>query len=177
MDSAERVCPFCGEPPGEAMFCAACGRSLAAVERLPTRAQWQAGLPAGETDEVDGRPLAERNAAATRAFLDAMAAAGQPGAEEFPTPSRSMLRRAPRVRGWVVRPVDRDDEITPRRYVAGLVLSVDGGFHQLDSELRGFGQRDYPQYHHTVSAEPLPEPVEEPGLAGRLAALLREQGL
>ena len=30
-----RVCPHCGEPPGEGVFCAACGRNLASVDRLP----------------------------------------------------------------------------------------------------------------------------------------------
>ena len=47
----ERVCPHCGEPPGEGVFCAACGRNLAAVDRLPTRGEWEI---AGTADE---RPL------------------------------------------------------------------------------------------------------------------------
>ena len=65
----ERVCPFCGEPPGAGVFCAACGRNLAHVERLPTRAwEWEgAGDPA----------------AATAEFLAAMVAAGNPGAERL----------------------------------------------------------------------------------------------
>ena len=46
MASTERVCPYCGEPPGPGVFCAACGRNLAAVERLPTRAEWEAGASA-----------------------------------------------------------------------------------------------------------------------------------
>jgi hypothetical protein len=65
-----RVCPHCGEPPGEGVFCAACGRNLAAVDRLPTRAEWEI---AGTQDD---RPLADRCAEATAAFLAAMHAAG-----------------------------------------------------------------------------------------------------
>jgi uncharacterized Zn finger protein (UPF0148 family) len=67
-----RVCPHCGEPPG-GVFCAACGRNLATVERLPTRAEWEiAGVQ-------DDRSLADRCAEATAAFLAAMHAAGDPG--------------------------------------------------------------------------------------------------
>jgi len=66
-----RVCPFCGEPPGRGVFCEACGRNLAAVERLPTRAEWEAGQPAAATAlarATDGRPLAERCAEALRHY-------------------------------------------------------------------------------------------------------------
>ena len=73
-----RVCPHCGEPPGEGVFCAACGRNLAAVDRLPTRAEWEiAGMQ-------DDRPLADRCAEATAAFLAAMHAAGDPGTKQTP---------------------------------------------------------------------------------------------
>jgi len=41
MEVDARVCPYCGEPPGSGVFCAACGRNLGAVERLPTRAEWE----------------------------------------------------------------------------------------------------------------------------------------
>jgi hypothetical protein len=164
MDSGARVCPFCGELPGTGVFCVACGRNLAAVERLPTRAQWAAGESAGAV-APDPRPLDVRCAEATAEFLEAMHAAGDPGATETPLVNRSTLRRTPKVTGWVIRPVDRDDESTPRRYVPGLVLAVDGAFHQLDSELRGWGQRDFPQYHHTVGAEAIAMPVEERLLA------------
>jgi hypothetical protein len=174
MDSAARVCPFCGELPGDGMFCAACGRALAGVERLPTRAQWEAGgAAADEAGEADDRPLAERCAEATAAFLAAMAAAGNPGAERLPVSSRSMLRRAPKLLGWVVIPVDRDDEVTPRQYTPGLVLTVEGRFHQLDSELRGWGQRDFPQYLHTTGPEPIPMP-EDPRLIAGLSAIEHE---
>jgi hypothetical protein len=171
MDSGARVCPFCGELPGAGVFCVACGRNLAGVERLPTRAQWAAGE--GNDVAPDPRPLAERCAEATATFLEAMHAAGDPGTTETPVVNRSTLRRTPKVTGWVIRAVDRDDESTPRRYAPGLVLAVDGAFHQLDSELRGWGQRDFPQYHHTVGAEPIAMPVEErllSDLAGALEA-------
>ena len=87
-----RVCPHCGEPPGEGVFCAACGRNLASVDRLPTRAEWEV---AGAQDD---RPLAERCEEATAAFLAAMHAAGDPGTTKHedvrglglpPAPSRS----------------------------------------------------------------------------------------
>ncbi len=163
------MCPFCGEPPGEGVFCAACGRNLAAVERLPTRAEWQAG-DAGPAE--DAGALAERCAAATSSFLEKMHAAGDPGAEAFASAQRSMFRRGTDVRGWVVRPVDRQDFDGPRRYEPGLVLSVEGAFHQLDSELRGWGQRDFPRYHQTVSPKPVDAPAEG-RLIGELAAVLR----
>ncbi|HMJ32900.1 MAG TPA: hypothetical protein VK501_03195 [Baekduia sp.] len=173
MDSGARVCPFCGEPPGVGVFCAACGRNLAQVERLPTRAQWEAGEPSAAADDAPARPLADRCAEATGAFLAAMHAAGDPGVVETPVASRAMLRRVPKVEGWVVRPVDRDDDAVPRRYAPGLVLAVDGRFHRLDSELRGWGQRDFPQYHHTVGEEAVDPPVQE-RLIDELAALLRD---
>jgi formylglycine-generating enzyme required for sulfatase activity len=47
-----RVCPFCGNPPGAGVFCQACGRNLAAVERLPTAEEWAAGARAEETGET-----------------------------------------------------------------------------------------------------------------------------
>jgi hypothetical protein len=152
------------------MFCAACGRNLAAVDRLPTRAQWEAGGPAGPGEEAPAQPLADRCAEATAACLAAMHGAGDPGLTSMPVASRSTLRRVPTVQGWVVRPVDRDDDRTPRRYEPGLFLAVDGRFHRLDSELRGWGQRDFPQYHHTVGADPVDLPVQE-RLIEELAAL------
>jgi hypothetical protein len=168
MDSGARVCPFCGEAPGAGMFCAACGRNLAAVDQLPTRGEWAAG-PAAQ-------PLAVRCADATAAFLAAMHAAGDPGAAPMPIASRSTLRRVPKVHGWVVRPVARDDTSSPRRYEPGILLGVDGRFHRVDSELRGWGQRDFPQYHHTVGIDPIDMPVDE-RLIEDLAAVLREHNV
>jgi hypothetical protein len=163
-----RVCPYCGEPPGPGLFCAACGRNLAAVERLPTRADWEAQRPS-----EDPASLAERCVAAVEAFLASMHAAGDPGRTALPVMPRRALGRQPQIAGWVVRPVDRDDEVRPPRYEPGLFLSAGGEFRRLDSELRGWGQRDFPQYHHTVELEPLEAPVEE-ALIGELAAVLRE---
>jgi hypothetical protein len=105
--------------------------------------------------------LAKRAADATAAFLEAMRAAGNPGVTEIPTGKRSAFRRAPRVRGWVVRPVDREDFEQQRRYEPGLVLTVEGRFHRLDSELRGWGQREFPHYVHTASADPIDPRLEE----------------
>jgi hypothetical protein len=151
------------------VFCAACGRNLAGVERLPTRAEWEGGEPAAPSP-------AARCAVATAAFLEAMHAAGDPGATTTPMPKTSAFRRAGKVHGWVVRPVDREDFEEPHRYEPGLVLSVDGRFHRLDSELRGWGQRDFPHYEHTVGPEPVEMPVEE-RLIADLAAVLDANGV
>jgi hypothetical protein len=162
VDPTTRVCPFCGDPPGDGVFCASCGRNLAAIERLPTAADWQAGGASAEE--------------ATAAFIAAMRAAGNPGAAEFPAGKPSAFRRAPRLRGWVVRPVEREDFEQPRRYEPGLLLTVEGRFHRLDSELRGWGQRNFPQYHHTASPEPI-RPPHEQRLPGELTAVLAANGV
>jgi len=148
-----RVCPFCGAPPGAGTFCAACGRNLAAVERLPTRAEWEQG----QAPDAPAVPPAE----ATATFLADMHAAGDPGTVAMPVAKRSAFARTRRIRGWVVRPVDREDFEQPHRYAPGLLLTVDGAFHQLDSELRGWGQRDFPVYQHSVGADPIEPPVPE----------------
>jgi hypothetical protein len=167
MVSSPRVCPFCGEPPGPGVFCAACGRNLADVDRLPTSDEWHARRAAQD-------PVSAGDAIA--AFLAAMRAAGNPGATAFPTGKGSVFRRAPSVHGWVVRPVDREDFQEPRRYEPGLVLSVDGRFHQLDSELRGWGQRDFPRYFHTASPDPVDAPREE-RLPEELSAIRAANGV
>jgi hypothetical protein len=180
----ERVCPFCGEPPGAGVFCAACGRNLSAVERLPTRAEWEAGAgdtpadapapaPAAAAPPAVDAPLAERCAAATAAFLAAMRAAGCPGTTRTPRQKTALFRRAGHAEGWVVRAVDRDDESSPRRYEPGLVLTTDGDWYQLDNVVRGYGTRDFPRYEHSVGAEPIEAPVDE-RLPDELAAVLRE---
>lgn len=171
MDPSAQVCPFCGELPGDGVFCAACGRNLAAVKRLPTRAQWTfdaaAGSPdaaaatPGATADPDPRPIAGRCAEATAAFLEAMRAAGNPGAATIAAGKRPAFRRQPTIRGWILREVDREDFEEPRRYEPGLVLTVDGAFHRLDSELRGWGQRDFPRYEQTVSEAPIDMPADE----------------
>ena len=177
MDAEARVCPFCGSRPGVGVFCEACGRSLQQVERLPTRAEWEGeGREERSGSRAETRSLDERCAEATAAFLAAMRAAGNPGAVRTPMAKRSAFRRAGTVEGWVVRPVDREDFDKPRRYEPGLVLTVEGRYHRLHSELRGWGQRDFPHYQHTVEADPIDPPATEE-LIGELAAVLAAHGL
>lgn len=101
-----------------------------------------------------------------------MHAAGDPGQTALPVMPRRAFGRQPQIAGWVVRPVDRDDEVRPPRYEPGLFLSAGGEFRRLDSELRGWGQRDFPQYYESVSAEPIDPPVEQQ-LINDLATVLR----
>jgi hypothetical protein len=163
----ERVCPYCGEPPG-GVFCASCGRNLASVERLPTRAEWEL------TTVEDDRPLADRCAQATADFLAAMHAAGDPGATKTAVAGSGWRRR--HVEGWIVRAVERDDNLPPQRYESGLFLTVDGAFHQLDNVVRGYGTRDFPAYEHSVGSDPVGMPVE-PRLIVELGAVLAANGL
>jgi hypothetical protein len=168
--SDARVCPHCGEPPGDSVFCSACGRNLAAVDRLPTRAEWEV---AGVQDD---RSLADRCAEATASFLAAMHAAGDPGTKKTAISGRSGFRRPKTVEGWVVRAVDRDDHLPPKRYESGLVLSIEGAFHRLDNKLRGYGTRDFPAYEHRVAPEASEMPIEA-RLIAELGALLAAHGL
>jgi hypothetical protein len=177
MDPEARVCPFCGSRPGVEMFCEACGRNLQAVERLPTRVEWEGeGLGERRASAAGMLPLAERCADATAAFLAAMRAAGNPGAVRTPMSKRSAFRRGGSALGWVLHPVDREDFEKPRRYEPGLVLTVEGRFHRLHSQLRGWGTRDFPHYHHTVEPDAIDMPVTE-RLIGELATVLRTHGL
>ena len=173
MESDARVCPFCGRPPGIGMFCEACGRNLSAVEQLPTRAEWESGQPAGKAPS-DPRPLDERCAAATAAFLAAMHAAGDPGAAKAPFPGGSGLRRTRRPQAWVLRPVHReDDDPLHYEYEPGLLLTTEGRYHRIESEVRGWGQRDFPRFVDTADPEPIDMPVEQ-RLFEELAAVLRD---
>jgi hypothetical protein len=175
MATSARVCPYCGEPPGPGMFCAACGRNLAGVDRLPTRQGWAAergaARPAG-----DGNAQ-ERCRAATAAFLERMHAAGDPGRTRVPSSRPRSFGRTAMVEGWTVRPVRRQgDAADPHRYEPGLFLTTDGAFHRLTSEVRGWGQRDFPQYHDTVAPDAIPTPDDE-RLIEELDAVLRAEGV
>jgi len=172
------VCPFCGEPPGAGVFCEACGRNLVAVEQLPTRAEWERSRPVAEdAGPPDPRPVAERCAEATAAFLAAMHAAGDPGAEKVPMAGATGFRRQRHAQAWVVRAVARDeDDEDYSRYDPGLVLTTEGRYHRLDSEVRGWGTRDFPVYRDIVDPDPTGTPADE-RLAGELAEVLRANGV
>jgi hypothetical protein len=131
------------------MFCESCGRNLSAVEQLPT---------AGELPALS-----------VQGFLDAMRAAGNPGTVAIECGKPRAFRRTPKLTGWIVVEVDREDFDGPKRYEPGLLLSVDGTLHRLDNELRGWGQRDFPRYEHRVA----PEAVEPPPGLDLSAALAR----
>jgi hypothetical protein len=169
MDSKVRVCPFCGEPPGLGVFCDACGRNLSQVEQLPTRSEWGGG---SESRSAESEPLADRCAAATVAFLEAMRAAGNPGAAKADVQGGTGLRRRPHA--WILRPVHRIDE-DPRHYEyeRGLILTTTGEFHRLESEVRGWGQVRFPVFFDAADPEPIEMPVEE-RLIDELAAVLRD---
>ena len=160
------------------MFCAACGRNLSGVEQLPTRTEWETGASSAAAD-ADPRPLAERCTEATAAFLTTMHAAGDPGTVKKPMSGGSGFRRRREIDVWVVRPVHRenDEDIDKlRHYDPGLVLTTEGRFHRLDSEVRGWGQRDFPTFYESIPPDPIDMPVEE-RLLGELAAILGAHGL
>jgi hypothetical protein len=157
------------------MFCAACGRNLAGVDRLPTRAEWEAEHPS-QGEVVDDRPLDERCAEATASFLAAMHAAQDPGVTKIAI-SHSGLGRKRMVQGWIVRPVHRDDpEDAPHRYTPGLMLTTDGQYHLIESQVRGYGTRDFPRFEDKLAEDPVHPPVDEQIIAV-LAQLLRDNGV
>ncbi len=166
MEPGTRVCPFCGEPPGPGVFCAACGRNLAGVEQLPTRAAWERG---------SASPPTASTAEALAAFAAAMHAAGDPGAERTARAEPGFLGRTQHTRGWVVRAVDRDRDAAPGSYEPGLFVTVEGRLHSLTSATRGAGQRDGVRYVDLVGPELAP--ADDARLAGDLAAVLRANGV
>ena len=103
-----------------------------------------------------------------------MHAAGDPGTKRTQISGSGWRRR--HVDGWVVRPVERDDHLPPKRYESGLVLTVDGAFHVLDNEVRGYGTRNFPSYEHSVAPDPIEMPVE-PRLIAELGSVLAANGL
>jgi hypothetical protein len=174
MDRDTRVCPFCGERPGVGTFCDACGRNLSALEQLPTRAEWESESAPSPTAVEGARPLADRCAAATESFLAAMGAAGNPGATKAPLSGGSGLRLTRRPHAWVLRPVQRENaDPLHYEYEPGLVLTTEGRFHRLESEVRGWGQARFPRYVDTADRDPIQMPVEE-RLIEELATVLRD---
>lgn len=157
MEPGERVCPFCGEPPGSGVFCAACGRNLGDVDQLPTRQAWE---QASLVESVPG-------------FLARMHAAGDPGAVRMARAAPGFLGRTVHMTGWVLRPIDRD---VPDGYEPGLFLTVDGALHLLTASTRGAGTRDGPSDVDLVGPE-VDEPGRDERLAGELDAVRRSNGL
>jgi hypothetical protein len=101
-------------------------------------------------------------AEATGAFLEAMRAAGNPGTTTLPMPDgpkEGLLRRTPEVEGWVVRPVVWDDRDNPRHHQPGLLLTTGGAYHRIDSQIRGWGQRNFPVFFDTAAADALDPPT------------------
>jgi hypothetical protein len=157
MDGDARVCPFCGEPPGAGVFCAACGRNLSQVEQLPTRAAWER-----EREPDDGPPPPSAADTVSR-FVAAMHAAGDPGTTRLPLAEPGFLGRTRHVEGWVAAQSE-------------LFVTVDGRLHRLDSATRGLGQRAEAVHIATVGPEAA-EPADAAGLAGELEDVLRANGL
>jgi hypothetical protein len=172
MESDARVCPFCGERPGVGTFCDACGRNLAALEQLPTRAEWE--LEPSPSPTAASGTLADRCTAATESFLAAMRAAGNPGATKAPLSGGPGLRLTRRPHAWVLRPVGRENaDPLHYEYEPGLLLTTEGRFHRLESEVRGWGQARFPRYVDTATSDPIDMPVEE-RLIEELATVLRD---
>ena len=94
----------------------------------------------------------------------------------MPTSGGSGWRRARKLDAWLLRAVHRASDDEPTRYVPGLVITVEGRFHRLVSEVRGWGQRDFPRFYDTIDAEPIDMPVEE-RLPDELAAVLRANAI
>ena len=163
----ERVCPHCGELPGgvhrgeEGSGCL----GAAVGERPVVRDGRQLPLRPGR-EPFDGREVAPARGAED--------AAGNPGTTKTLIAGSGWRRR--HLEGWVVRAVDRDENLPPQRYESGLVLSLDGAFHVLDNQARGYGTRDFPAWEHTVSSDPVAMPTEA-RLIADLAAVLAANGL
>jgi hypothetical protein len=174
MDPGARVCPFCGEPPGTGVFCAACGRNLADVQQLPTREAWEQASAASPEPPVS--PATATAAVGVAGFVAAMHAAGDPGAARTPRSEPGFLGRTQHAHGWVVRAVERDAAAPRGRYEPGLFVTVEGRLHSLMSASRGAGTRDGARYVDLVGPE-LAEPVHDARLAADLAAALRANGV
>jgi hypothetical protein len=160
VDPDDRVCPYCGEPPGPGVFCAACGRNLSGVEQLPTRRTWEGEAAAEPAGPAPAPPASVDGLAA---FLAAMHQAGDPGATKMRRAEPGFLGRAQHVRGWTVRPAGPGEP--------GLFLTVDGKLHRLDSVTRGV------DFRGTLYIDVVGPEVAEPASAAELEALLRANGV
>jgi hypothetical protein len=154
------------------VFCAACGRNLAGVAQLPTRAEWEARRPSPAAPRSDTPPPV----AGVDAFLAAMRAAGDPGVVTLPESRPGFLGRVRHAHGWVVRPVARNPSDPSSGYTPGVFLSTDGRVHRLESTSRGWGQRGPQRYFDTVGPELEGAPQEDEDLLADLAAILRDRG-
>ena len=125
----------------------------------------------GEPPTLAGDP-----ADAVAEFVEAMRAAGNPGAARTPMSKPGRFGTTRHVVGWVVRPVVRDERDEAGGYEAGLFLTTEGRLHRLESASRGAGQRDVPRYVDTVGPE-LDRPPSADRLPRELAALLRDLGV
>ena len=65
--TGDRVCPECGEPAGEAPFCASCGLNLTNQARLPTRSDWEAAqTPPPPPPQLESIPSAQPTTGVSR---------------------------------------------------------------------------------------------------------------
>ena len=158
MASTERVCPYCGEPPGPGVFCAACGRNLAAVERLPTRAEWEADATAVLAPAAG--PVAARGARARR--RPRRPARSSTRCARPATPGRRSCRcpTPPRRASCAARRRWRDGSCgrssgttatTPGTTSPGSSSTTGGTYHRIDSQIRGWGQRNFPVFYDTAA--------------------------
>jgi hypothetical protein len=167
MEPGARVCPFCGEPPGQGVFCASCGRNLASVEQLPTREEWE---------RASAPVPAPAGAGVTLPAVLAAMHAGDPGATKVTRAEPGFLGRAQHARGWVVRTIEREPDDPKAGYEPGLFVSVEGQLHRLTSKARGVGTRDGHRYVDLVGPE-ITDPAHDGPLPGELAGVLRANGL
>ena len=76
----------------------------------------------------------------------------------------------------MLRRVHRQPDDDSNRYEPGLVLTIEGHFHRLESEVRGWGQRDYPRYVDHAAPDAIELPLDARVIA-ELDAVLHENGV
>jgi hypothetical protein len=139
------------------MFCEACGRNLLAVERLPTRAEREREQRAGAAGM---RPLAERCADATAAFL-AAARGRQPGCRphaHVEAVAVSAGRLGARVGAAAGRPRGLRGAASLR---AGAGVDGGGPLSPPPQRAPGLGPARLPYSHHTVEPDAIDMPLAE----------------